>query len=271
MIKRTTFGYISIAAALLLALPVQAGCSRDIQVPVSNTGASIVINGDRVTGIYPDLMRALGQKEGCNFNFSPVPRARLELMFETGKADILVPATRTTPRDVNGIFVPMMRHRATLISVAGNRPVITNAQELLERKDVRVAVVRGFDYGEAYQALLRDLSKQGRLFTEVDPTAVARLLNLGAVDMTIMGPTILAGVINREPRVHGLLEKLRLEPIPELPWQYNGMYVSRRSLSAEDQAALIDLLEKAARSGAVLDAFQRYHKPEIIAESVRPR
>jgi polar amino acid transport system substrate-binding protein len=263
--------YLAVAAALLAAPLAQAGCSRDIQVPVSNTGASIVINGDRITGIYPELLRSLGQKEGCHFNFSPVPRARLELMFETGKADVLIPATRTAARDVNGVFVPMMRHRATLISVASNRPVITTAQELLERREVRVAVVRGFDYGEAYQALIRELNKQGRLFTEVDPTAVARLMHLGAVDMTIMGPTILAGVINREPRVNGLLDKLKLEPIPELPWQYNGVYVSRRSLSAEDQAALIELLEKAAKSGAVLEAFQRYHRADIMAESVRPR
>jgi polar amino acid transport system substrate-binding protein len=266
-----SISYIAVAAALLAAPLAQAGCSREIVVPVANTGASIVIDGARVTGIYPDLLRTLSQKEGCHFNFSPVPRARLELMFETGKADILIPATRTASRDVNGIFVPMMRHRATLISVATNRPTITSGQELLERRDVRVAVVRGFDYGEAYQGLIRELNRQGRLFTEVDPTAVARLMHLGAVDMTIMGPTILAGVINREPRVSGLLEKLRLEPIPELPWQYNGVYVSRRSLSAEDQAALVELLEKAAKSGAVLEAFQRYHRADIFSESVRPR
>jgi polar amino acid transport system substrate-binding protein len=256
---------------LFTAPLAHAGCSRDIVVPVSNTGASVIINGDKISGIYPDILRPLGQKEGCAFNFTSVPRARLELMFETGKADVLVPATRTTARDASGIFVPMMRHRAVLISVAGNHPAITSGQELLERRELRVAVVRGFDYGEAYQALLRELTKQGRLFTEVDPTAVARLLNLGAVDVTMMGPTILAGAISREPRVAGLLDKLRMEPIPELPWQQNGIYVSRKSLSSEDQAALIDLLEKAAKSGVVLEGFQRYHRPEILAESVRPR
>jgi polar amino acid transport system substrate-binding protein len=31
------------------------------------------------------------------------------------------------------------------------------------------------------------------------------------------------------------------------------------------------LLEKAAKSGAVLEAFQRYHRPDIFSESVRPR
>ena len=105
-----------------------------------------------------------------------------------------------TARDASGIFVPMIRHRAVLISIAGNHAPIASAQDLLERRTLRVAVVRGFDYGDAYQSMVRELARQGRLFTEVDPTAVARLLNLGAVDVTIMGPTILAGAINREPR-----------------------------------------------------------------------
>ena len=119
-------------------------------------------------------------------------------------------------------------------------------------------------------ALVKELAKQGRLFTEVDVSAVARLLNMGAVDLTIMGPTILAGAIEHEPRVSGMLDKLRLEPIPELPWGQSGVYVSRLSLTPEDQRALRELLEQAAKSGAVMDGFRHYHRPDILAASVRP-
>jgi polar amino acid transport system substrate-binding protein len=258
-------------ALLLAALSARAGCSRDMVVPLSTTGTSVIVNGSQFTGIYPELLRTLGAKAGCNFVFSSVPRARQELMFETGKADLLLPATRTPARDVYGIFVPMIGHRATLISLQGNRPGISSGQELLERRDLRVAVVRGYDYGEPYQAMVRELSRQGRLFTEVDATAVARLLQVGAVDITIMGPTILAGAINREPRVQGLLERLRLEPIPELPWGHTGVYVSRQALTPDDQATLLELLERAARSGAVMEGFQHYHRPNVLSESVRPR
>lgn len=259
------------AAALLGGACANAGCSREIVAPVANTGFAVMLNGGKATGIYPDILNSLAQKEGCHFNFTLVPRARVELMFETGKADMLLPATRTAARDANGIFVPMLRHRAVVISMAGNHSPIASAQDLLERRDLRVAVVRGYDYGETYQAMLRELGAQGRLFTEVDPTAIARLLSLGAVDVTIMGAATISGAIGREPRVAGLLDKLRFEPIPELPWQQQGIYVSRKSLSGDDQAALIELLEKAAKSGAVLEGFQRYHRPEVLAESVRPR
>ncbi|WP_374582779.1 substrate-binding periplasmic protein [Pseudoduganella sp.] len=259
------------ALPLAAAVAAHADCTRDIVVPVSSTGVSVIVGNGTYSGIYPELFRSLGPRAGCHFVFSSVPRARQELMFETGKADLLLPATRTPARDQHGIFVPMVGHRAVLISLQSPRPQIINAQDLLDRRDLRVAVVRGYDYGEAYQALVRELARQGRLFTEVDPTAVARLLHAGAVDITIMGPTILAGSINRETRVHGMLDRLRLEPIPELPWQQTGVYVSRHSLTPDDRAALIELLERAAKSNVVMEGFQRYHRPEILSESVRPR
>lgn len=259
------------ALPLAAALPAFADCSRDIVVPVSSTGVSVIVGNGTFSGIYPDIFRSLGPRAGCHFTFTSVPRARQELLFETGKADLLLPATRTPARDAYGVFVPMVGHRAMLISLQSQRPSIANAQDLLDRHDLRVAVVRGYDYGDAYQALLRELARQGRLFTEVDPTAIARLMLMGAVDLTIMGPTILAGSINREPRLNGMLERLRLEAIPELPWQQTGVYVSRSSLSPDDRAVLLELLERAAKSNVVMEGFQRYHRPEILSESVRPR
>ena len=261
-----------LALALCSAAAARAECSRDINVPLSASGASIVVNGDTVNGIYPDLMRALAPKAGCNFIFSVVPRARQVAMFENGTADLLIPATRTSARDRLGIFVPMMGHRAMLISLMGNHHApISSGQELLEHHELRVAVVRGFDYGEPYQALLEELGKQGRVFTEVDVVAVARLLQAGSADVTIMGPTILDGAIRHDPRIKGLSGKLRMEALPELPWGQVGAYISRSALPLVDQALLHEWLERAAKTNAVLEAYQRYHPADILAESVRPR
>ncbi|NRR29725.1 transporter substrate-binding domain-containing protein [Oxalobacteraceae bacterium] len=261
----------ALALALAAAPAARAGCSREILVPVSSSGANVVINQDTVNGVYPDLLRSLGAKYGCQFVFPVVPRARQVAMFEAGKADLLIPATRTPTRDQIALHVPMIGSRAMLISVAGSRPAISNAHELLERRDLRVAVVRGFDYGEPYMALVKELEHQGRLFIEVDVTAVARLLQAGSADLTIMGPSILAGAIKRDKRVVGLIDKLRLEPIPELPWNYSGAYISKLALKAEDQEFLRELLEKAARTGVVYEGYQRYYPPAILNDSVRPR
>ena len=259
-----------LAAQTVLAAQASASCSRAIAAPVSSNGASVIIDGEHVKGIYPDLLRTVASKTGCNIVFSVVPRARQVAMFKAGKADLLVPASRTPERDQLGTFVPMINHRAMLISVATGRAPLTSAQDLLARKELRVAVVRGFDYGEHYAALVNELQKQGRLFVEVDVIAVARLLNAGSADVTIMGPTLMAGAIRRDPRVHGLQEKLKMEPIPELPWSHSGAYLSN-ALKPEDQAILREALDKAGKSNQIMEGYLRYFRADVLTDSVRPR
>ncbi|MFZ6777933.1 substrate-binding periplasmic protein [Undibacterium sp. Ji83W] len=254
-----------------LSLHAQAACSRVINAPVTSLGFSVIVNGDSVTGIYPDIFRSLSSKETCQFQFSAVPRARLEVMFENGQADVLFPAIRTPRRDELGFFIPLIYTRATLVSLQSARPVIHNQQELLEQKNLKVVVVRGFDYGEAYQAIIAELQKQGRLVVESDTVSAARVLKAGMADLSIMAPYIFAGAVQGDVRVEDMVDKLRFDPLPELPWSDSGIYLSKKSLSQDDRNALQDMMERAARSGVVWKGFLRYYKPEVLKEGNRPR
>ena len=85
------------AAIVAMTMAVQsavAKCSREINVPISSAGQSVTIIDGSIGGIYPEILRNLGSKESCTFIFSDVPRARLEMLFNTGKADLLVPKLR---------------------------------------------------------------------------------------------------------------------------------------------------------------------------------
>jgi polar amino acid transport system substrate-binding protein len=266
-ILSSVLGLLSLTASLL----VHAQCSRVINAPVSPTGLSVTVGADGFGGVYPDVLRIVGAKEGCSFAFSAVPRARQEVMFETGKADLLIPAGKTPRRDEFGIFVPLIYTRATLISMASERPVVRSAQELLERGELRVALVRGYDYGEAYQELVRELGKQGRLAFDVDANSIARKLAAGMADVTIMTPSILVGAMVGDARVEPLTEKLRYEPLPELPWSDSGAYISKTAVNPEDRATLRELLEGATKSGALWKAFLRYYPPGSLKDSIKPR
>ncbi|MCU6433968.1 transporter substrate-binding domain-containing protein [Undibacterium sp. Jales W-56] len=266
---RKVFLAIALLTGLVSYRLASAGCSRVMQVPVAPVGQSVTIDGNAVGGIYPDLLREL--KDECTFAFMPVPWARLEKMFETGSADLLIPASRTSRRDEIGIFVPMILVRATLISIASERPGVKSAQELIERHDIKVAVVRGYDYGPAYSTLLKELNRQGRLTMEADPLSVARILKAGVADVTIMAPSVLAGVIQNNDKVRDMLDKLRFEPISELPWIESGVYISKSSVSTEDKTALKESLERAAKSGVVWKAFQRHYSANLLKEGARPR
>lgn len=253
----------------LAASAAQAGCSRPMNVPVSATGQSVIIADNDISGIYPELLRSLA-KEGCEFVLTPVPRARQELLFETGKADLLVPATRTSRRDEHGTFVLLTRSRATIISMDPKRAPFKSAYDLLERKDVRVVLVRGFDYGVPYQELVEALQRQNRLLLESDPLAVARVLKANPGDVTIMAPIILVGAIQDDARVSDMLDKLRFDPIAELPWGDNGLYISK-TVSKEDSTTLQALLNRATVASVLWKSFQTYYPASVLKESIRPR
>ncbi|MDI4633624.1 hypothetical protein J7U46_11240 [Pelomonas sp. V22] len=259
-----------LSCLLLLPMLAWGQCSRVLKVPVAPIGLSVTVEGDVVGGVYPDLLRGLG--EGCRFEFSTVPRARLELMFESGQADLLVPASRTARRDELGLFVPLVRSRPALVSFseAKDRPPVRSLDELLRRRELRVVLVRGFDYGEAYQVMQRELGAQGRLMLAVDALEAARMLNLGMGDLTVMAPSIVAGAMHNDARYKPLLAKLRVEPMNELPWGDAGVYLSK-SLPAPDRQLLRELLERSVRSGDVWKTFQRYYPANILADGLKQR
>lgn len=263
---------LALTLAFAMGAPAvsHAACSRVIKVPVAATGKSVLIDGESVSGIYPELLRGLADKGGCSFAFTAVPRARLEVLFESGRADLLIPASRTPKRDQHGSFVALVHNRPMLMSIQSNRPAITTTRELLDQTALKVALVRGFDYGAAYQELVTTLGQQGRLVLEVDALSVARLLKSGAADATIMATTILAGAVQDDERVRDLLDRLRIEALAELPWGDSGVYLSNTTLTPQDKAALQDALERAAKSGAVWKGFQRHYTPAILKGSIRP-
>ncbi len=243
-----------------------------MNVPIAPIGLSVIVGaGDEVTGVYPEVLRNMEARDGCSFKFSVVPRARLEVLFESGKADLLIPATRTPRRDEFGVFVPLIFSRATLVSVTSERPPMLRTKDLLDRSEFKVGVVRGFDYGPAYGALVTELAKQGRLLQDVDALSVARLLQIGAVDGVIISPATLLGAIKGELRTEGLSEKLRFEPLEEFTWSDSGAYISKVAISDTDEKVLIKLLERASTSGAVWKAFQKYYPAKALQGSIRAR
>lgn len=250
--------------------PAQS-CSRPLQVPVATVGVSVYAVGDRVEGAYPSLLRQLGAQQGCEFRFSLMPRARVEQMFENGQADLLVPASRSDRRDRLGDFVPLVQSRAVAVGIAAGREPLRSLAELLERSKLRVALVRGYDFGPAYREAVERLREQGRLVMEQDPLGVARALQAGMAEITVLTPSILFGLLDAEPRLQGLRQRLRIEPLDELPWGEAGFYLSKQSLSEPDRKQLRQLLEQARDSGAVWRALLEHYPPGSMDGAMKPR
>lgn len=257
-------------AAAALHQPAAAGCSRPITVPSAPTGQSVTFDQGVAGGVIPEQLAAIGARIGCTFVWSMVPRIRLEAMFESGAADLIVAATKVERRDRHGVFVPIVESRPSLISLASTRAPIGTIAELLNRREVRVAVVRGYDYGPAYQAMLKILARQGRMYTESSPTTVARLINDGMADATIMPASSFMGGLEGDPRIEKMAGKLRIERLDELQWIQTGIYLSRKSLGAADRKLLEEALGASVRSGVWWEAITRAYSPAMLHQHARP-
>ena len=256
---------------LLLMLPLAsyAGCSKTITVPASPMGKSVIVEGETVTGIYPTLLLELTEKEDCPVKFVPVPQARALAMFEGGRADLLFPAFKTAHRDQFGEFIALIRSRPTLITLKSERSTINTLQQIIDMPTMRLALVRGFDYGAQYQQLITTLSKLGRIVLEPDALSVARVIKAGHCQATIMTPALFFGAIHNDNRVSELVEQLRFEPLEELPWGDSGVYLSHKSLNQEDMEHLKKILSRAANTDTLWKIYQRYYPAFILKESVQ--
>ncbi len=262
---------LRIVLAILLALPAAtwAACSRPILVPVSPLGITITVDANGVGGVFPEMLRAAGAAAGCEFTWSVAPRARIEAMFEAGQSDILLAASRSPRRDQFGTYVPMVGTRATLISVDPKRAPVSSLAELLKRKELRVALVRGYDFGEAYQVLVQKLGEQNRLILEASSPKVARLIHEGIADVTIMTSVGMAGAITTDERLKGMMDKLRVEALDEIPWSDTGVYISRTTVSAEDREVLEKIIAAITKKKTLWDAYKRHYPANVLAEGIR--
>lgn len=259
------------AVLILLSLLVfnataaKADCSRTITVPAAPTGYSVITNGDQVTGVYPEVLRAMGARAGCSFNFPVVPRARLDAMFfKYGEADILIPASRSSERDKTSIFVPLIQVSPALVSLKSRQLGITSVKQLIENQALRGALVRTFTYGDEYQALLLELDKDKRIDYTSDLNTVARMLAGGRIDFTIVAPTLMFSSLGENPMTANLQEKLHYTNLEGLKRIDSGAYLSRTSLDPADQEALSRLLTESVRTDALWNAFVKYYPPEVL-------
>lgn len=253
-----------LAAGLALPLWACAACSRDIIVPVAPTGYSVIIAGDTVSGAFPDMLRELGEKMGCKFLFPVVPRARLASMFlQSGEADLMLPASRSAERDQLAIFVPMMTLKMALISLKQKQVRPASVGELLARRQWNGIVVRSYVFGDEYNALVRGLDAQNRIFYANSLATVARMLQVGRGDFTIVAPSVFLTSLSEDPALASLRDKLEYTTLDGLPPTESGAYISKRSLSAADQGELYALLER-ARKGVLWKSFQKYYPADLL-------
>ena len=267
--------YLSRTLALLVILaasaaPAGAACSRTIVVPASPTGYSVIASGAAVSGAIPDMLRTLGARDGCTFAFPVMPRARMAYQFlQSGEADIMVPASRSAERDLQATFVPMMKWKVELIALTTRAIGARSVEALLADKQLRGVFVRSYVFGDAYNAMLRQLEAERRIYYANDLAGVARMLKAGRADFTVNVSALFLSTLASDAAMQADAALFAAQPLAGMPLTESGAYVSRRSLKPADQAALRALLAESAH-GALWQQLQKYYPPALLKSAVQP-
>jgi len=167
---------LALTGLVASAMAAEPGCSRPITVAAAPLGRSIMITPEgEVTGAQYDLLKRAGLDGNCVFDPVVLPWARALAMLQDGAIDLLPGAVWSAERDAIADFVVVDRVWPMLISLR-ERPLGVDGRAALVAAKARLGVVRGFDYGADYRALLTELQQQDRLDRAADADTLAREL-----------------------------------------------------------------------------------------------
>lgn len=243
------------ATLLLLPLFASAACSQRIVVPSAPAGKFLITDeaSQKVSGVYPELLRSSGAAIGCQFDFPLIPRARFQHMFESGDGHLLIPETQTPERDKLGEFVQLFFSTPVIIST---RPELRlkSVADILKNPQLRVSLVRGYDWGEQYRQASQKLKEAGMLEEVRDALTVARMMDAGRTDVTIMTAHILYGNLEQLGLQDTLGKRLQYVRSADFTPTRSGVYLSYR-LPDSDRTQLRKMLTDWRSSQRLWKAF----------------
>ena len=257
VLMRTQIGWVVALIISFISIDALAQCSRDIIAPISPTGFTGRLKDGEISGATPAFFNEIGQKIGCRFIYQFVPKSRQEYLFEIGQSDVMFITNRSSKRDESGLFVPLIQIRPTIISIKKSRPPVENIHNLLADNTIKVVVVRGHNYSDEYIRLIDNLQRLDRLVVESDPESVIRMMGKNPSWVSVMSPTIFVGTLKTAPSLSGFKEEIRYEGIADFPWTNTGMYISKKSLSEQDQQYLYTHINTEFNKNKIWNALKR--------------
>jgi polar amino acid transport system substrate-binding protein len=220
-----------LACFLLLAQNVSAGCSRPVDVAFSSISPDMTLGAEgQYEGVAIEFLQVIAQRTGCVFNYVEMPRARAWYLFGRQGTDIVPAAIANAERDQSGTFFDhLVFEPVSLLSLKSHPVTLSHSQEILN-SSVRLAMVRGHNYGPRFASLTANPALVERLAPMKDPQTLARMLQARRMDAVI----VMASIFAEAAVEQGIAEQIHAQTIEDLDWSGEGMYLTSSRLPAED-------------------------------------
>lgn len=207
------------------------------------------------TGIDRDILDELQRRTGCAIETSAQPRTRAYARLAAGQADIVMASVINPKRDNYAVFIPYMQQRfATLVH--RNVPIEKSTMAGFGADPgLRFGVVRGVNYGGAYDQWNARMLAEYRLEQSSDMAAMLRMMKAERFSGIFATPLL----YEKELKDAGMLDRVRvLNWYPNEPPTARCLALSRKNFTPEQITGWRGVVQAMKSDGTLKQIIAKY-------------
>ncbi|UTH76225.1 ABC transporter substrate-binding protein [Chromobacterium sp. IIBBL 290-4] len=213
-------------------------------------------------GIDADVIDELARRGGYVFLRQDMPRARIWSQLAGGKLAMATSGVETAERGRFAEFIPYIAQSNRALTLDGRYPTPAS---LLADPAARVAVVRGFAYGNPYDGLIARLRARGAVTEVPDTQSLFLMLARGHAQLVISIPVFYLKYLKE----NGLEERVRIyDWQTQQPPVLGCLVLSKTLLAATERAQLRKLVAQMKQDGTLRRIFSRYLPADEVEKAL---
>lgn len=232
---------------------------KSIIVGIYNSGYLYHESHDH--GINKDVVEELFKRMKLDYKIEILPRVRISSMIAEGLLHVGVSTVETPERAKDSYFVPYFSEKNDVL--ARSDADISTEEELLQRKDIKVGIVRGYYYGEHYMELIEKLEDKKMIVQARDTEQLYKMLDDNWIQVTF----------NFATSYLFYFDYYNIQGIDIYDWApeegplVRNLAFSKKYFSPDDMAKFQKAIEEMTDDSTIYNIFRKYI-PEENAERV---
>ena len=263
--RRFTYLWFVLLMLYSAGASANALCPQPLRVALSDRGYASYRTADGYDGIAVDLLNAAAGRVGCKVEFVWLPSARVMTELKAQHVDIVPSLFQSSERDAIGAYIPYGYTRITLVLPKRVSGSYHSLADFVAHSDARLNMVRGIYLGQAIAPLLAQLERSARLEVVRDFDTLFRKIRLGRADAALTTPEVYLRHLQQE-----LERDFTVLPIPELPPQIIGMYLSHSTVPPALLAAFARAVAAMGKDGTVRQIYLRHLPAPLVNKLFAP-
>ncbi|HEY1130024.1 MAG TPA: transporter substrate-binding domain-containing protein [Roseateles sp.] len=201
-------------------------------------------------GLDSDFFALLAARSGCVFQYELESQPRVWARMHEGTLDITSWVIPTEERRQAAVLIPILTVRP--LAYVWKSANASTREAFLAKSDLRAIAVKGTSYGQGYDSSLEALTAK-RVSWVADVDTAVRVFLAHRVDLIVTYPWVM---VRHLPTMRGRIEVA--DWYADGPTTSSGLALSKRNVSPQDQARLLEALKSMSADGTFKRLVDKY-------------